>query len=73
MNVHLEVDPSTAIKIGEYFERDGFWQRADAMWRVIADATAYNRELREQYSEIMFHAREASFQWATPRHVSRRR
>ncbi len=70
LNVHLVVDPLTAIKIGEYFERDKRWQHADAMWRVVSDRVAYSRPLREHYSQVMFEGRIASF---PPRSLERLR
>ena len=54
MNLQLEVDPATAIKIAEYFEKTGATDAANTMWQAIHHGTAYDRDLRAKLGEIIW-------------------
>ena len=58
MNLQLEVDPATAIKIAEYFEKTGVTEAANTMWQAIHHGTAYDRDLRATFGDIIFDSRE---------------
>jgi len=58
MNLQLEVDAPTAIKIAEYFEKTGATDAANTMWHAIHHGTAYDRQLRETFGDILFDSRE---------------
>ncbi len=58
MNLQMEFDAATAIKIAEYFEKSGFTDAANRMWLAINHVTAYDCDLRAKLGDILFDSRE---------------
>jgi len=61
MNLNLEIDPATAVRVAELFEQRQLTQYADQTWRAISDAAAWDLALREELAASLFAAREAHF------------
>ena len=65
MNLNLEIDPATALRVAELFEQRQLKHCADRTWRAISDAVAWDLALREELAATMFAAREANFAGGT--------
>jgi hypothetical protein len=65
MNLHLELDPNTAIGVAEYFERNGATAAADKLWMEITAVTGYDRRARERLGDIIFDSRHSGFPYGT--------
>ncbi len=65
MNLHLELDPNTAIGVAEHFEQKRAIETADRLWLEISAVTGYDRAARERMGDIIFDSRESGFPTGT--------
>ncbi len=65
MAMQLQLDERMAIRIAEYFDKNGLPHYADHMWLEISAATAYGNDLREELGDVMFDTRQAAFAHGT--------
>jgi hypothetical protein len=61
MSLQAEFDALRASLLAAELEQMGMTGPADELWREISNRTAYDREARARYGEIMYQARQREF------------